>query len=121
MSNADKSYTDVVEYPHAQIRFSLDTNGVPRRFLIQLEYRVEDDWTPVVRFDHNPAAPTGHDITEEGLHMDVFRDGEKVRVKRDFPPVSLSYAPRYCVLYIKNNAEPLLRRFEQWHNLKTTR
>ena len=48
MSNADKYYTNVVEYPHAQLRFSLDTNGVPTRFFIQLGYRVEDDWEPIV-------------------------------------------------------------------------
>lgn len=119
MSDADKYYTDVVEWPHAQIRFSLDTNGIPTRFFIQLEYRVEGDWGPVVHFDHNPAAPDGHDIVEEGLHMDIYRDGEQYMVRTDFPPVSLSYAPRYCETYIRKNADRLLRRYEQWHNLKT--
>lgn len=59
----------------------------------------------------------GHDITEEGLHMDVYRDGEKVRVKDDFPPVPLTHAPRYATMYIERTADRLLRRFEQWHDL----
>jgi hypothetical protein len=53
--------------------------------------------------------------------MDVYRDGEQVRTKQDFPPVPLSEAPDYCVSYFKNNADPLLQRFEQWHNLTTDR
>lgn len=108
MSDPDTAYTDWIEFPNAQIRFILDTNGTPSQFLIQLEYRMERSWMTVVRFDHHPKSPNGHDITEEGLHMDVLRNGEKVRVKRDFPPVSLNRAPRYCVLYIKNNADQLL-------------
>ena len=59
----------------------------------------------------------GHDITEEGLHMDIYREGERVRVKDDFPPVGLIRAPRYCIAYLKTNAETLLRRFERWHDL----
>ncbi|WP_228842366.1 DUF7718 family protein [Halococcus agarilyticus] len=88
---------------------------------MQLEYRIEDEWEPVVRFDHNPEGTYGHDVTEEGLHMDVYRNGEQVRVKQDFPTVPLSAAPRYCKTYIENNADPLLRRFETWHNLVTDR
>lgn len=116
----DVSYTNWIEYPHAQLRFVLDTErGAPTTFFIQLEYRVDDEWTPVVHFDHNPAGTYGHDTTEEGLHMDIYRDGEQHLVRQDFPPVKLSDAPDYCESYIKNNADRLLRRFEQWHNLTT--
>jgi hypothetical protein len=55
-----------------------------------LERRVDDGWHEVVRFDHNPENLMGHDITEEGLHMDVYKFGEKARVKDDFPPVNLT-------------------------------
>ena len=119
MPDADHAYTDWIEWPHARLRFVLDTNGTPSRFFIQLEYRVEDEWEPVVHFDHNPAAPDGHDITAEGLHMDIYRDGEQYRTKTDFPPVQLSVAPDYCETYIRKNADRLLRRYEQWHNLTT--
>lgn len=59
----------------------------------------------------------GHDVVEEGLHMDVYRDEEKARVKDDFPTVPLTEAPRYCIAYIRENADALLRRFDQWHDL----
>lgn len=51
-------------------------------FLIKLEYRPkplqQSDWTEIARFDHNPKG-RGHDITEEGLHVDVtLRDGQEI-------------------------------------------
>lgn len=120
MANHDKDYTDWIEYPHAQLRFILNTErGTPTQFLVQLEYRLEDGWEPVVRFDHNPDGVYGHDITEEGLHMDIYRDGEKHLVRRDFPPVELSNAPDYCESYIENHADRLFRRYKEWHNLTT--
>jgi len=118
MGDGDVQYLDWVEYPHARLRVEIDkTAGVPTRFVVQLERRVDESWQQVVRFDHDPENPMGHDVTEEGLHMDVYRDGEKVRVKDDFPPVGLTRAPRYCIVYIGQYAETLLRRFEEWHDL----
>lgn len=114
----EKQWTDWIEYPHARTRIVIDTTiGDMTRFLVQLEYRIEGEWEPVVHFDHNPAGTYGHDITEEGLHMDIYRDGKQVRTKRDFPPVALSRAVDYCTSYIEANADQLLRRFEEWHNI----
>lgn len=114
----DVQYFDWVEYPHARVRVEIEKHGgVPTRFVVQLERRVDGDWFQVVRFDHDPANPMGHDITEEGLHMDIYRDAEKIRVKDDFPSVPLTYAPRYCIAYIQQHADQLLHRFEQWHDL----
>ncbi|GAA0457796.1 hypothetical protein MUK72_14555 (plasmid) [Halococcus dombrowskii] len=118
----ETTYTDWVEYSHAQLRFVLETErGTPTRFLVQLEYCVDGGWQPVVHFDHNPEGTYGHDLTEEGLHMDIYRDGEQHLVREDFPPVELSNAPDYCESYIKTEASRLLRRYEQWHNLTTDR
>jgi len=69
------------------------------------------DWLEVVRFDHNPDTEMGHDITEDGLHMDIYRDGQKYHLNR---------APRYCTTYIREHANRLIRRFEQWHNVNET-
>lgn len=44
--------------------------GVPRAFVVQLEYRLDDNWQVVVQFDHGAEAPGGHDMRVEGLHMD---------------------------------------------------
>lgn len=62
------------------------------RFVVQLEYRMEDDWTPVVRYDHDPASDHGHDVTEEGLHVDIYRDGEQHRREWIAPPMPASVA-----------------------------
>ena len=114
----DVQYFDWVEYPNARLRVKIETrDGTPTRFVIQLETGIDGDWRQVARFDHDEANPMGHGITEEGLHMDIYQEGERVRVKDDFPPVGLIRAPRYCIAYLKAHAETLLRRFERWHDL----
>lgn len=114
----DAARTEWVEYPIAWIRSEIDTRqGVPTRFVVQLEYRIEEEWNVVVRFDHDQTGEQSHDITEDGLHMDVYRNGEKYRVECRFPPARLKRAPRYCKSYVKSNADRLIRRFEEWHNL----
>ncbi len=90
------------------------------RFLVQLEYWLDGEWLEDVRFDHNPNTGFGHDITEDGLHMDIYRDDQKYRMKDDFPPVELNRAPRYCTTYIREHADRLIRRFERWHNVNET-
>lgn len=117
MGNGD--HAEWIEHPFARIRFELDTDhGEPTRFVVQLEYEVEDEWRVVARFDHDRHGEHAHDVSEEGLRLDVYRNGEKYRVERGFPPVPLSHAPRYCKTYLETNAERLLRRFERWHDLK---
>ena len=117
---ADIEYTKWIRYPVAQLRFSMDTErGSPTRFLVQLERLVEDEWLEVVRFDHDNEGEQSHDIREEGLHMDIYRDGEKYLVRDDFPPMGLNIAPAYAQAYIESEADRLLRRFDQWHNLTT--
>lgn len=114
----DVDYTNWVEYPYARLRFELDTrHGRPTRFVVQLEYRFDGEWHPVVRFDHDEHGERAHDVTAEGLHMDVYRDGEKHHVERGFPPVALQDAPHYTMAYIEEHAEYFLGRFERWHDL----
>lgn len=88
--------------------------GIPRAFVVQLECRVRDSWHEVVRFDHDMDAAGGHDVREEGLHMDVYRDGEKVRVERDFPDVELTDAPAYCVDHVTTKHDHYVSRYERW-------
>lgn len=77
----------------------------PNRYdLVKLGYSIEGEWKPVAHFDHNPAGTDGHDVAEEGLHADSYRDGKRTRTKSDFPPVPLCRAPDYCISYIENNA-----------------
>jgi hypothetical protein len=87
-------------------------------FLVAYEYKLRGSWETVAQFDHDPDSRYGHDISQEGLHMDLYREGQKYRVVRSkFPYVPVEQAPRYCVEYIKHNHENLIERFERWHNV----
>lgn len=114
----DSNHVEWIQYPTTRVRFELDArHGIPTQFVVQLECCVCSEWRTIARFDHDGTGEQSHDITEEGLHMDVYRNGEKYSVERGFPPVPLNRAPRYCKSYIKSNADQLIRRFEQWHDL----
>jgi hypothetical protein len=115
-----------IRWPYARIRRELETtDGAVTRFVYQLEYDIAatpagthtPDWQPVARFDHNVAPNRGHDVREEGLHLDLYRDGEKHRVLAGFPTVSLEHAPQFCEQFLEDNATQLLEQFERWHDL----
>jgi len=91
-------------------------NAVAVRFVRQLEYRVDDDWHVVVRYDHGTDA-SEHDATDEGLHMDVYRDGQKLRTEQVGPPEHPNQALNRAEEHLQKHAERFIRRFEQWHNL----
>lgn len=96
-------------------------NAVVVRFVRQLEYRVtsEDespDWRAVVRYDHGPSLGE-HDATEEGLHMDVYREGEKLRTEQIGPPEHPNRALNRAEEHLALHAKRYIRRFERWHNL----
>lgn len=90
--------------------------GVPRAFVVQLELYVDGTWHEVVRFDHDMDASGGHDVREEGLHMDVYRDGEKIRVERDFPYVELTDAPAFCIDHVTTKHEEYVARYRRWQD-----
>lgn len=113
-----------VEWPYARIRRELDTeNGRVTRFVFQLEYNLKatadglppHEWLEVARFDHD--VDGGHNVAVEGLHLDVYRDGEVYRKTWDFPSVPLNVAPDFCQQYLLSNADYFLDQFERWHNV----
>jgi len=112
-----------VEWPYARIRRELDTvDGDVTRFVYQLEYDAKatrdghppHDWRQVARFDHNVDGE--HDVSIEGLHLDVYRDGEKFEKFRGFPNVPLNLAPDYCEDFLRERSDELLNEFEAWHD-----
>lgn len=127
MEDGSLYYTD---YPYTRIRRDYDTErGQVVRFVIQLEYCLDDefywpqhcdDWQAVARFDHNPRAPDGHDVREEGLHLDVYRGDDEYERTTDFPFVPVNEAPRWCEEYFEENLDFLLERFEQLHDLNAS-
>lgn len=121
----DREWTDDVEVGTTQIRYGLTTeDGVPVKFLVQLEYRIPDDstdewnpgdWHAVARFDHDVTGPTYRNVDRVGLHMDVLKpDGTQLPKRRDFPPVPISQAMRYADDYLRHHHDFLIGRFIQW-------
>jgi hypothetical protein len=115
-----------IRWPYARVRRERDIQrGEIQYFISQLEYDIQatpvgdnkPDWRIVARFDHNTDPDRGHDIREEGLHLDIYKYGEKHKVRDNFPYISLSAAPEFCDRFFKQNAPKLLHQFERWHNL----
>ena len=102
-----------------QLRTAFSTEGgeVPR-FMVQLEYWLDDDWSEVVRYDHDQDAPGGHDVTEEGLHRDVYRNGEKYDTETVSAPIPAKNAFNYAEDDLRENVERFIKRFEKWHGVK---
>lgn len=113
-----------VAWPYTRIRRELETErGGVTRFVFQLEYNVAatrdglppHDWRPVARFDHD--VDGAHDVALEGIHLDVYRDGEKYRQTWDFPTIPVEHAPEFCQQYLLDNSDFFLDRFERWHDV----
>lgn len=101
-----------------QLRTAFSTEqGDVTRFMIQLEYWLDGDWRGVVRYDHDRNASGGHDVTEEGLHRDVYRDGEKYRTEDVSPPVPANEAFEYAEEDLRENVQRFIKRFERWHGV----
>jgi hypothetical protein len=118
----DKEYTAPESGP-VRRRLGIDVDrGEVRRFVVQLEYStdpLEDEWATVVRYDHDAdgSAEATHDVTEEGLHIDVYRDGEKYDVHELTPPMLANDALEAAEDHLTNHLEGYVRRFEQWHGI----
>jgi len=113
-----------IEWPYARLRRELAVDGgVPTRFVYQLEYDLDatvdglppHNWQAVARMDHDITGP--HNVAEEGLHIDLYRDGEKIKQSREFPDVPLELAPTFCEAYLLRRSDFFLDRFERWHNV----
>ena len=93
-------------------------------FTFQLEYHLgnvspyPNCWRPIARFDHNQHSKKGHDIRDEGLHMDIIdADNTKFDVRRGFPHVPIEDAPEYCENYLLEHHDTLTAKFEQRNGL----
>lgn len=117
----DRTYPKPLPGP-LQIRVGIDTKrGDVSRFLIQLEYRRSGSWDTVVRLDHDSEGSdeATHDVTEEGLHVDVYRDGEKVRVDEVTGPLPAAEALNAAEEHLTENLQRYISRYEQWHGISS--
>jgi hypothetical protein len=100
-----------------RIGYSHD-RGTVTRFVVQLEYSLHGQWIEVVRFDHDPEGEQGHDVTAEGVHMDVYRDGEKGRSPEVFPPMPANDALTSAEEHLTQHGGRYIKRFEEWHGIR---
>jgi hypothetical protein len=99
-----------------RVGYSHDSGRVTR-FVVQLEYRLEGTWRTVVRYDHDERGPEEmtHDVTQEGLHADVYRNGETFRTEQVTGPIPPGIAFTHAEEHLTEHRERFVSRFEQWH------
>jgi len=118
----DKEFTARANH-RARRRLGIDVNhGTVTRFVLQLEYLIKPhpgEWATVVRYDHDAggAEEATHDVTEDGLHIDIYRDGRKVDSHELTPPLPGNQALNIAEDHLNEHLEGYLRRFEQWHEI----
>jgi len=120
----EKSYPIVLDpQTRIHVRIGVTEEGDIEWFVVQLLHNLEpyyadnEDWREIARFDHNPDALDGHDVVEEGLHMDLtFENRENKRDER-FPGHHPTYSRlggsvEFCVSYLSAEYEKLVREYE---------
>lgn len=118
----DREFTADVDR-RVRRRLGIDVErGEVRRFVVQLEYCTDplaDEWATVVRYDHDSEGSTEatHDVTEEGLHIDVYRDGEKVDSHELTPPLPANQGLNAAEDHLSTHLDGYIRRFERWHGI----
>ena len=126
MESPDRAY-EIPVSGRAQIRTELGiTRGDVDWFMVQLEYNEQpspledDDWQPVARFDHHPHMSWGHDIEKEGLHCDIYENGERAEREYYYYDFPVNDAPEWCEDHLKMYAGFYLDQYEVWHGSAET-
>jgi hypothetical protein len=118
----DKEFTTRV-HRRARRRLGIDVDrGQVKRFVVQLEYLVEINpnvWEPVVRYDHDAegSAEATHDVTEDGLHIDIYRKSEKTDSHELTPPLPANDALNAAEEHLTEHLQGYIRKFEKWHGI----
>ncbi|MFW6321294.1 MAG: DUF7718 family protein [Halohasta sp.] len=101
----------------ARVAFDRDKNRITR-FVVQLEYYHDGEWNPVVRYDHDSIDnEQSHDVAEEGLHIDIYRDNEKHATEYVSPPLPPAIALDRAEDHLANNLQRFVTRYETWHRI----
>lgn len=75
----------------------------------------------MVRYDHDEAGrdEATHDVTEEGLHIDIYRDGAKYATEFVTGPLPAGVALDLAEDHLMQNLERFIERYERWHDIGT--
>lgn len=57
-------------------------------------------------------------VTDEGLHIDVYRDAEKYRQEYVAPPMPAGVALDFAEDHLAENTQRFITRFEEWHEIR---
>jgi hypothetical protein len=115
----DREYRRALAGP-LQVRVGFDREkDTVTRFVVQLEYHHSGEWHPVVRYDHDGTGGSdhAHDVTEDGLHIDIYRDGEKHATEYIAPAHSGTEALNRVEDHLAENLQRFINRYERWHGL----
>jgi hypothetical protein len=120
----DREFVKPVGIPGAQVRIGYSRDGGEvTAFVVQLEAHLDVDgaagdageWVEVVRSDHHSTAAGGHDVTREGIHLDVYRGGEKDHSEHLTGPLPADIGFTEAEERITDHAERYVERYREWH------
>ena len=103
---------------HITTGFDKNQGRIPR-FLVLLHYQTSTapvNWREIARMDHNETPNQGHDIYQEGLHVDVARRSKRtvhLQIRHGPLPSNRGVVVRACVEYLRNEAEYFIAVYEE--------
>jgi len=115
----DREFLSPVRGPvRRRVGIDVDRGGVVR-FVVQLESHHDGEWHPVVRYDHDGGggAEHAHDVTDEGLHIDIYRKDGTVATEFVTPSRTAGEALDLAAEPLTGTLERFIRRYEEWHGI----
>jgi hypothetical protein len=116
-----REYVAMLHGPIVRRRSIIEVEqGEISAFCVQLEFNhspavdQSHDWRYIARFDHKPENMEGHDIREEGLHMDLHHPKQHDRTYTGFPPVPLEDAPGFAADHFDERYLEICERYLEW-------
>lgn len=95
---------------HITVGFDQQQLQIPR-FIVQLHYQTSTDpleWSEIARMDHNETSVQGHDVYQEGLHVDVRRQSQStvhLHVSHGRLPANRGKVIRRCAAYLRREGD----------------
>lgn len=91
------------------VGFDRQETHIPR-FMVALQYLqspVPLTWEMIARFDHNETSTDGHDLYDEGIHIDVKTPTDEVTLHPPHQPLPADRGRliRACVEYLEDHAQ----------------
>jgi hypothetical protein len=95
---------------HITIGFDRQQSHIPR-FLVFLHYQTSTapvNWTEIARMNHNETSSQGHDVYQEGLHVDAARRSKQtvhLQLRHARLPLNRGKIVRRCTEYLREEAD----------------